>query len=99
MSVQRARAGGVPVIVRVSGLPISAVVALRADRAMAAVARLDELDAQMAALREETAARIFTTLSATDPESRRHLLKLKRDCFNGRPLRGHRQGAHWAALR
>ena len=93
------RAGGVPVIIRVSGLPASIVVALRGDRAMAAVARLDELDAQMAALREETGARIFTILSETDPESRRHLLKLKRDCFNGRPLRSHRQGAHWASLR
>jgi len=99
MLAEAARARGVPVIVRVSGLPVSAVVALRGERAMTAVARLDELDAEMAALREQTAARIFTVLSETDPESRRHLLKLKRDCFNGRPLRNHRQGAHWASLR
>jgi hypothetical protein len=99
MRAEGARAGGIPVIVRVSGLPAHVVVALRGDRAMAAVARLDELDAQMAALREETAARIFTILPETDPENRRHLLNLKRDCFNGRSLRNHRHAARWASLR
>lgn len=91
--------GDVPVILRVSGLPASTVAMLRGDRAMAAIDRLDALEAQMAPLREETAARIFTILTETDPESRRHLLNLKRDCFNGRPLRKHRQSAHWASLR
>lgn len=99
MPVETDQAGGVPVIIRVAGLPVSAVAALRGDRAMAAIVRLDALEAQMTALREETATRIFTILTGTDPESRRHLLKLKRDCFNGRPLRKHRQGAHWASLR
>jgi hypothetical protein len=82
-----------------SGLPAQVVMALRGDRAMAAVARLDALEAQMVALREETAARIFTILPETDPQDRRLLLNLKRDCFNGRPLRNHRQGARWASLR
>jgi hypothetical protein len=99
MPAEPDRVGDVPAIIRVSGLPVSTVAALRSDRAMAAIARLDALEPQMAALREETAARIFAILTETDPESRRHLLNLKRDCFNGRPLRKHRQGAHWAALR
>lgn len=99
MPAEAVRTAGAPIIVRVAGLPASAVFALRGDRVMAAVARLDELDARMAALREETAARIFAILSETDPEDRRLLLKLKRDCFNGRSLRSHRKDGRWAALR
>lgn len=99
MAVESDHAGGVPVIIRVSGLPASTVAALRGDRAMAAVTRLDALEAQMAAVREQTADRIFTILTEADPEGRRHLLELKRDCFNGRPLRKHRQGTRWTSLR
>ena len=98
MLAEHDQAGGVPVIIRVYGLPVSAVAALRGDRAMAAIARLDALEAQMVALREETSARIFAILTDADPEGRRRLLKLKRDCFNGRPLRKHRQSTHWPSL-
>lgn len=99
MPAKRDPIGDVPAIVRLSGLPVSAVAALRGDRTMAAIDRLDALEAQMAALREQTAERIFAILTATEPDRRRHLLQLKRDCFNGRPLRKHRQAPHWALLR
>ena len=99
MAAEPERTGDIPVIIRVAGLPASTVAALRGDRAIAAIARLDALDAQLAALRDETAARVFAVLTDADPDVRRHLLELKRDCFNGRPLRKHRQGAQWPALR
>lgn len=88
----------VPIIVRISGLPVSAVTALRGERAVAAAARLDVLEGQRTAARAELADRIFAILTETAPEARGSLLKLKRDCFNGRSLAKHRTALHWAAL-
>jgi hypothetical protein len=89
----------VPIIARVAGLPASTMTALASARSLEAIDQLDALEGQLDALREEAAARIFEVLTSADPDDRRALLKLKRDCFNKRSIGKHRQAAYWPSLR
>lgn len=98
MSNRSDRSCNVPAIIRVAGLPADSIASMRCERLLETLDALDALDARLASLRQETSDRIFTVLTDADPEIRRHLLKLKRDCFNGRSLRKHRRAAHWPSL-
>ncbi|ACY14042.1 lantibiotic dehydratase [Haliangium ochraceum] len=98
MMSDRSDTSPVLAIIRVAGLPSTAITALRAPKAMADIDALLALEAQLEALREQTSDAIFETLSNADPDSRRYLLRLKRDCFNGRSVRKHKRAPYWQSL-
>jgi hypothetical protein len=85
-----------PLIVRIAGLPTSAVAPLRGDL-FPYLDRLEQLRAELAAARELLVERLFAAIHDASPELRRVLLAVKRASFNGRPLDGLRRGEGWPA--
>lgn len=83
-----------PILLRVAGLPASAVEELGSELP-AAVDAIAGLEGELAGLREEWVARLFAVIGDAAPEERGFLLRVKRDAFNGRPLGGHRRHALW----
>lgn len=87
-----------PTIVRIAGLsglvlhPFFSAACLRHLEAE------EELERQLAAARERLADVIAEALSGFAPEMRRFLLQVRRDGFNGRSLRKHKDRPEWAAL-
>ena len=88
-------AGGcAPILIRVAGLPASAVEELGSSLP-AAVDAIAALESELAALRDAWVQRLYEAIGAADPEVRGFLLAVKRDAFNGRPLEPHRRHASW----
>ena len=92
------QADGVPMIIRVAGLPAASMAPFTSERCMAQLDELDRLAAQIAELRGQASDRIYEVLPQAEPDMRRLLLALKRDCFNGRGIRKRRKSPHWPAL-
>ena len=85
-----------PVIVRIAGLPISAVAPLKSDL-FPLLERLDQLREELAAARGVLVEGLFAAIHDASPELRRILLAVKRASFNGRPLESLRRGEGWPA--
>lgn len=77
----------VPIVARVAGLPISAVTRLRGEATLAALTELTAVEEATTTLRQVVAEELYRAVPKIDPTLRRQVLRLKRDCFNGRPLK------------
>lgn len=93
----RSRGAGVPLIGRIAGLPLETLDAF-ATGLCARVAECARLQAELGEARAALADRLHDAVPAADPELRRLLLAVRRDCHNGRALRRHRQGPGWARV-
>jgi Lantibiotic dehydratase, N terminus len=97
MAERRGR-GGAPVVVRIAGLPMEAVERLRTGLCDA-VDACGALRARADQARQALADRLHAEVPGAEPELRRFLLAVRRDCHNGRALARHVDDARWAALR
>lgn len=86
-----------PSILRVAGLPAEAMERFRSsicDR----IPRLSALDTDLAEARAEAVDLLHEAVPGAPKKFRRFLLRLKRDCFNGRPLDGYPHASAWNDL-
>jgi len=86
-----------PVLIRVAGLPASAIEGLGSDLP-AAVDAIAGLEAELERLRGLWVERLHAAIGGAGAGERRTLLAVKRDAYNGRPLAPHREGAGWPRL-
>ncbi|HEV7508015.1 MAG TPA: hypothetical protein VGS07_24235 [Thermoanaerobaculia bacterium] len=87
-----------PAILRIAGLPGSALLPLRSPLCLESLeAKRDRLK-DLAEVRARVADQIGQALPESSPKSRRFLLDVRRDCFNGRSLLRHRDLEEWAEL-
>ncbi|HEX2080629.1 MAG TPA: lantibiotic dehydratase [Longimicrobium sp.] len=93
----RAR-GGEPVLVRVAGLPLETLDAFASGLCAEIPARAG-LQARLDAARADLADRLHAAVPGAEPELRRFLLAVRRDCHNGRPLHPRAADPRWDALR
>ena len=89
---------GAPVMVRVAGLPLESVQAFASALCERVEARA-ALDAPLQAARTALEDRLHAAVPGADPELRRFLLAVKRDCHNGRAIHPRAADPRWAALR
>jgi hypothetical protein len=88
-----------PVLVRVAGLPNSALEPFASTLCARELADHVRCAAALAAARAEAADRLHAAVPEAPAHLRRFLLALRRDCFNGRALRGWKAGEEWHGLR
>lgn len=93
------KASGTPLIVRVAGLPAESLAPLLSNDFEDRVTRLERLEAELDALRKALVELLFRAIHGADAENRRFLLEVKRDSFNGRTLRRHREAPEWPVIR
>jgi hypothetical protein len=93
----RAR-GGEPLLVRIAGLPLDTLDAF-GSRLCAGIAERAALQARLDAARAELADRLHAAVPGAEPELRRFLLAVRRDCHNERPLHPRAGDGRWPALR
>src|SRR6185312_10668266 len=87
-----------PAILRIAGLPGSALLPLRSPLCLESLeAKRDRLK-DLAEVRSRVADLIGQALPESSPKSRRFLLDVRRDCFNGRSLLKHRDRGEWVEL-
>jgi hypothetical protein len=87
-----------PVIGRLAGLPARALEPLASPAAFALLRAREPIEAELGAAREELAKAIGDALPQFGAAARRLLLAVRRSCFNGRGIGGHRARAEWADL-
>lgn len=92
------RGAGAPLIGRIAGLPLDTLDAF-ATGLCAHVAEGARLRAELAEARAALADRLHDAVPGADPDARRVLLAVRRDCHNGRPLSRHRAGGAWERVR
>ncbi|HEX2165100.1 MAG TPA: lantibiotic dehydratase [Thermoanaerobaculia bacterium] len=87
-----------PILVRVAGLPASAIDCFSSPELLHRTARRKEGEERLRALRESLVDLLFGELAAQPPELRKLMLALKRDCFNRRPLAPRTEDPRWPRL-
>ncbi len=87
-----------PVIGRAAGLPLKSIEPFASPRCASILLARTTLAGEVAVLRAHLVKVIEARLTEFDGPARRFLLSVKRDCFNGRPLRKYRKKPHWATL-
>jgi hypothetical protein len=90
--------GGEPVLVRIAGLSLETLDAF-ASELCAGIAERARLQGRLDAARAGLADRLHAAVPGAEPELRRFLLAVRRDCHNGRPLHPRAGDARWPALR
>lgn len=90
--------GGEPVLVRIAGLPLETLDTFTSQLCAGIPARA-QLQARLDAARAGLADRLHAAVPGAQPELRRFLLAVRRDCHNERPLHPRAGDARWAALR
>lgn len=83
-----------PIIARLGGLPIEAIECFSTDLD-SALAKLWQLEAEIDECRDRMVEKLYKAIHGAPVETRRSLLAIKRDCFNGRPILHHRGTARW----
>lgn len=96
MAIPGDPAGDPPVVVRLGGLPLNTVDFRGVLQPL--VTEIDALLSRLDALRAELVARLFAAVPRASAELRPFLLSVKRDCHNGRPIRGRARDPRWRAL-
>ena len=89
---------GIPVLVRLAGLPAATMAPFRSPSCAECLAALDHHDDALAGARSAMVDRLFDAIHGAEPERRHFLLGVKRDCYNGRPLERHRDDPQWPLL-
>ncbi len=87
--------GTAPVIARIAGLPASTMEPFASRACREAVEEIFRLDRDLLLLRAALVDRLHAAIPNAPPAARRFLLDVKRDCFNGRDIRGRRTSADW----
>lgn len=87
-----------PMIVRVAGLPLTAVQCFASDLC-AGMGERAALEARLDSVRAEAVDRLHAAVPKARPELRRFLLAVKRDCHNARPIHQRAEDARWSELR
>ncbi|MEM8931362.1 MAG: lanthionine synthetase LanC family protein [Acidobacteriota bacterium] len=87
-----------PVIVRLSGVPATAVDAFGSPTIGERVETVRRLGGELETARSELVDRLFTRIPELDATQRTRALAIKRDAFNGRPLARHRRRDDWSAI-
>src|SRR5213080_1241526 len=88
-----------PLLVRIAGLPATAMEAFTSDLCSWLLANRMHLQTELDQLRSDILAILHETIPNSPPDLRRFLLSVRRDCFNARALAGHQDTPHWARLR
>jgi hypothetical protein len=89
---------GVPLIVRVAGLPAEAIAPFLNANFEERLDLLEPIEAELEELRKKLVELLFRAVHEADPDRRRFLLAVKRDSFNGRSLRRHQEAPEWTGL-
>lgn len=87
-----------PVIVRIAGLSGGVLRAFSSPACLEKLAAHQALDRQLALARRRMVAILEAAVPESEPKARRFLLRVKRDCYNGRALAAEQAGADWASL-
>jgi hypothetical protein len=96
IGMSRKGPGAIPIIVRIAGLPVDALVPFASDL-VDAMRRLEELDTLLAQSRSALVERLHAEVRGAPNEHRRLFIAIKRDSWNGRSLRKYRDD-RWAGL-
>jgi hypothetical protein len=78
-----------PVIVRVAGLPADVMAPFSSELGRLHLDEILRLDNELLLARSAMVERLHSAIHGASPETRRLLLAVKRDCFNGRDLRAY----------
>ncbi|MEM9655665.1 MAG: hypothetical protein AAGA65_26500 [Actinomycetota bacterium] len=89
---------GFPLIVRLSGVPATAVDAFGSALIGERIEAARQLDDKLKAARGELVNRLFERVPDLDTKQRTRALAIKRDAFNGRPLASHRRRNDWSTI-
>jgi hypothetical protein len=89
---------GAPFIVRVAGLSADLLEPFASPVCIERIGDHARLEAELASLRAEIVEQLYGAIHEVPPSSRRFLLTVKRDCFNGRSLARYRDTAEWPQL-
>ena len=81
------KALAVPFVARIAGLPASVALAFRSDRCKDALDLIRSIAQDLADLRVQAVAKLFSAVPEVSPSIRRSVLAVRRDCFNGREIR------------
>jgi hypothetical protein len=84
----------VPIIARLGGLSCSIIKGF-ASALAEQLDRIDELEEMRLKSCDALVDRLFAAIHGAEPEVRRALLAVKRDCYNGRSLSAHQQKPGW----
>jgi hypothetical protein len=87
-----------PTIVRIAGLPGNVLQPFSSPACLRQLDIEEDLEGELAAARGRLADLIAEALSEFSPEIRRFLLQVRRDSFNGRSLRKHKERPEWGTL-
>ena len=87
-----------PVIVRLAGLPVSAVELLTSRPCAELLQARESLEEKLGEARRLMVETISRALPGFDAAGRRFLLAVKRSCFNGRSIGTYRGKPDWASL-
>jgi Lantibiotic dehydratase, N terminus len=87
-----------PLIVRIAGLPASRMAPFGSAACLQALQAAARAGLELAEVRAGLIARLHELAGAAPPASRRFLLAVKRDCYNGRSLLRHRGVPQWEEL-
>jgi hypothetical protein len=87
-----------PQIVRVAGLPASAVEPFSSPLCLEAARAILDLEKRLDMGRSRMVEALHAAIHDSPGEVRRVLLAVKRDCFNGRPLSARRGTSAWALI-
>jgi hypothetical protein len=93
------RSQAFPLIARIAGMPAEAMAPFAGSLARRAIPALARLEEDLAEVRNELVDRLYAAVHEACPEDRGLLLAVKRDSFNGRSLRKHRNHPRWSSLR
>lgn len=89
----------VPVLLRVAGLPAAVLDPLRSEPCRHLLQEIATIEGPLAERRAGLAERLFPAVPGAPPRLRRLLLAVRRDCFGGRSLGGHRDAPGWDEVR
>ncbi|MEM6454060.1 MAG: lantibiotic dehydratase [Acidobacteriota bacterium] len=76
----------VPMILRVAGLPASAVTDFRSERCLDVLAAIEATRTDLTEIRDRAREALYAALPKVPAALRGFVLGLKRDCFNNRPI-------------
>ena len=88
-----------PVLLRVAGLPASVLDPLRSEPCRRLLQEIAAAEGMLAGGRAGLVERLFPAVPGAPLRLRRLLLAVRRDCFGGRRLGGHREAPDWEEVR
>lgn len=86
-------------LIRLAGLPAAALEPFGSPDSLRELARLGEIESLLQEARSEMVRLLHAAVPRASPEVRRFLLKVKRDCYNGRRLDRHRRSPLFPEIR